>query len=911
MEPNASNPSMGKETHADDGSLNLKIKELRIKAEEVKNQELNEIRDKHDFALRQLFYMINKPDNTETYLGIIQDISEVDQVQLNNYLQSHKLEKNWDVDKSSTKPDNITSPVTLNIAEQSQTSQQVNIQSQIQGDQTIQTKKKKVSIPTERMVTRAASGAINPKTVDEILKEAERGSGLSSSLTSPTSTTTPRIPVRLNIPQRKQSIQRTNNILLSEGRHLSSASNGRIDANLSRSFDRETIIINFNNSPVYKSLQPPKKAITTSEWRVAIEEVKYARVIERIEELKRLGVWSRKQIEPFRDPPRYKTHWDYLLEEMIWMRTDFREERKQKIKAAYILALSVQDWHMAEDKSTVCVKRRIPEQRPFPSSPIYTSHENNKIDSITMDIDEFKSEIEEYNTNGHLTQGNKCTLPTDDVMIDVESVDDDSSRIGINQENIKDNDSIKMPPPIAPHVLQSLRQKVFNLPEDALICRLEGPDQQIYEVDSIFPDLPVYKPPEPSENDIYFDEIHCYKIMPISKCLWRKPPKEKSSKRRYENEDQQRFKRIKLENEEEPNENQDEESTLFTSHTLFEQQIQIRVTAPKKDQDSAAVWYPEDDELLMSLTKKYQYNWDLIADAWNSSRGLITGYERSPWECYVRWTQKDDMSQFIINRYNENGNEMSTVETSTDNVNDAAAVPLNMRNKRDMPKNIQKRDINKPRRNSSLAEAMKKAQKKRADSSQKQSQNRRNHDQPIPILHPVPSPIELSKRKSDQERQIQTALLEQRQAAVLAFQGHRQPMIVRPQANPTMQYLAAQTRPPAGMATNHLQAAAFVQQQRAAAIAAQHRHHPQQITQSMAHAAQAQFYNAHFRNQAHAQQRNQALLQGGHAPVMPIQQQIAQQAAARQQAQMPQQPAQTQTIQQTQENGVPQSQQST
>lgn len=140
-------------------------------------------------------------------------------------------------------------------------------------------------------------------------------------------------------------------------------------------------------------------------------------------------------------------------------------------------------------------------------------------------------------------------------------------------------------------------------------------------------------------------------------------------------------------------------------------------------------------------------------------------------------------------------------------------------------------------------------------------------------------------------------------------------MIVRPQANPAMPYLAAQTRPPTGMATSQ-QLQAFVQQQRAAAaIAAQHRHHPQQITQSMAHAAHAQFYNAHFRNQAHAQ-RNQAILQGAHASVMPnpiVQQQIVQQQAAarQQQAQIPQQAAQqTQNIQQTQENVVPQSQQS-
>ena len=161
---------------------------------------------------------------------------------------------------------------------------------------------------------------------------------------------------------------------------------------------------------------------------------------------------------------------------------------------------------------------------------------------------------------------------------------------------------------------------------------------------------------------------------------------------------------------------------VFTSptHALFERQVQIRVTAPKKDQDSAAVWYPEDDEILMSLTKKYQYNWDLIADAWNSSRGLITGYERSPWECYVRWTQKDDMSQFIISHYNESVSEESTVEVLIDSANDAVSLSLNMRPKRDMPKNIQKRDVTRPRRNSSLAEAMKKAAKKRADSNQKQ-----------------------------------------------------------------------------------------------------------------------------------------------------------------------------------------------
>jgi hypothetical protein len=43
--------------------------------------------------------MTSKPESTETYTELIEDISKVDQIQLKNYLQSHKLEKNWEVDK--------------------------------------------------------------------------------------------------------------------------------------------------------------------------------------------------------------------------------------------------------------------------------------------------------------------------------------------------------------------------------------------------------------------------------------------------------------------------------------------------------------------------------------------------------------------------------------------------------------------------------------------------------------------------------------------------------------------------------------------------------------------------------------------------------------------------------------------
>ena len=39
------------------------------------------------------------------------------------------------------------------------------------------------------------------------------------------------------------------------------------------------------------------------------------------------------------EPTRNKTHWDYLLQEMAWMATDFHQELKWKMAAAKVRAL--------------------------------------------------------------------------------------------------------------------------------------------------------------------------------------------------------------------------------------------------------------------------------------------------------------------------------------------------------------------------------------------------------------------------------------------------------------------------------------------------------------------------------------------------------------------------------------------
>ena len=67
-----------------------------------------------------------------------------------------------------------------------------------------------------------------------------------------------------------------------------------------------------------------------------------AYVLKRIAELRKEGLWSLKRLPKLVEPGRPKTHWDYLLDEMSWMSTDFQQERKWKINCCRKISLAVQ-----------------------------------------------------------------------------------------------------------------------------------------------------------------------------------------------------------------------------------------------------------------------------------------------------------------------------------------------------------------------------------------------------------------------------------------------------------------------------------------------------------------------------------------------------------------------------------------
>src|SRR4051812_46410040 len=87
-----------------------------------------------------------------------------------------------------------------------------------------------------------------------------------------------------------------------------------------------------------------------------------------------------------------------------------------------------------------------------------------------------------------------------------------------------------MSPPTSPNPVESLRNKIINLSLNDIVCTLETQDGQFCDIEKVFPELPPYKPPKPSPEDIYIDEIHYHRIIPISKIMHKRPRKGKITK---------------------------------------------------------------------------------------------------------------------------------------------------------------------------------------------------------------------------------------------------------------------------------------------------------------------------------------------------------------------------------------------
>ncbi|XP_053938233.1 E1A-binding protein p400 isoform X14 [Cuculus canorus] len=114
------------------------------------------------------------------------------------------------------------------------------------------------------------------------------------------------------------------------------------------------------------------------------EQVKLENQIhQRIAELRKEGLWSLRRLPKLQEAPRPKSHWDYLLEEMQWMATDFAQERMWKMATAKKMVRTVARYHEEKKLNEERAKRE----------------EQNKLRriaaSIAREIEYFWSNIEQ------------------------------------------------------------------------------------------------------------------------------------------------------------------------------------------------------------------------------------------------------------------------------------------------------------------------------------------------------------------------------------------------------------------------------------------------------------------------------------------------------------------------------------
>lgn len=79
--------------------------------------------------------------------------------------------------------------------------------------------------------------------------------------------------------------------------------------------------------------------------------------LERISLLQREGKLSSKRMEPVPEPPRDKTHWDYVLKEMAWAAEDAKHHRPWRMELAKKLARAAEKSHVEKARLVVRAQR--------------------------------------------------------------------------------------------------------------------------------------------------------------------------------------------------------------------------------------------------------------------------------------------------------------------------------------------------------------------------------------------------------------------------------------------------------------------------------------------------------------------------------------------------------------------------
>lgn len=485
--------------------------------------------------------------------------------------------------------------------------------------------------------------------------------------------------------------------------------------------------------PLIKLIPMAHKALTTDIMNNALSEGRITVVSSRIEELRRLGLWSLRQPRKFIDAwENEQSHHRTLIEEAKWMQADFKEGQKYKIAICTTLAHAVMEyWAYGE---VCCIKTKpIEESRMCTEDcdPKTEGNDNlNKLHSF---------EGEDHNSQTMTAEADALQKGNTDCDIEVdESADpniqkDEGISTDLLLKRLDTSDEVALP-----NLQKSPPYKCKGIKSDnswqPFKVKLSFDELNSTER-TIAKDIPLYmgiRETWDSQEDLPF--------VPISKTM-------------ITLEDDHFFKLVERQIID------DEQSLVQLSKRrgMFYGNRRSHYLKPPPapslrylQNRTPTIWLPEDDQELVKNINAYAYNWELISAHMTRrpSVSYLSNIERrTPWQCFERFVQLNE-------RFNFNDLKGPRAHSVQQWLMEAHKFQQKQ-NRRISPLGVGPESIQRGHRRlrwASMFEAMRKCIKKRENAP------RPNPTQPRKPLDcknmTVPTPAEMSKLKAQRDEAL-------------------------------------------------------------------------------------------------------------------------------------------------------------
>lgn len=626
-----------------------------------------------------------------------------------------------------------------------------------------------------RMTTRVSSGAMRQKSVSEILGQ-ERDRSHSTDVTPVTRrvhSSEPQSPLTQRHAQDDIKPQLRTSLPMHTQRQPRLLSQYRTQANTDPKMEQLESLRGAAEDPDKDYLEPlfriqaheapnntrshtlpelvkdSKKVLSTEDQFAALHERLDFRMLRRIYQLQNANKWSLRQMEKQAEPEQPFTHHDHMMDEMKWMRKDFKAERKMKKSVCAWLAQRCSEWYHADaqERKLLQVKVKPPSAKQRSEAPALVPE---------------------------LEHG-------------LESANEDDAAPGTPREGSPVPTTVVIPPELA-GAFEDLRKagklsKVLsNVPKTGLLDLAKRHPAEPYTILSKFVEgkvLPKTSQPTKKRSRYdYEDEAEALDAEPSRKRLrdQYQVPAEGTDCALFDPENKPIRDRLHSNNAFRP----PSEFLMPTTH-FYEYR-------------SGSQWIWEDDQKLRKLAKEYSFNWSLIADEMSlSTRFKSSAERRTPWECFERWVDLEslpaDMRKTVyfktwLNRLNSSQQaadqrynaQVQAIQQQAAQTGAQAHVPMR---RRTTPTRVEKR---RSSRYLWIVDGFRKLAKKREQAAWKQAETARataarksqtDNSNPAPRTYRM-TPQEFSKKRHERDMQLAEAQRQHRAKIIEAQQRQYQ-----------------------------------------------------------------------------------------------------------------------------------------